>query len=59
MAKSIDTHLIDLASIYTAMLISPVAFLLMMPVGWLSYRYIESPFLKYRRRYIVDQTAPF
>jgi len=25
----------------------------MMPIGYLSFRFIESPFLKLRRRYIV------
>lgn len=57
MAKAIDSHLIDLSSIYTAMFISPVAFLLMVPLGWLSFRYIESPFLKYRRHYIVNESG--
>jgi peptidoglycan/LPS O-acetylase OafA/YrhL len=59
LAESIDRYLVDLSSIYIAMLLSPFAFLLMMPIAWVSYRFIESPFLKFRRNYIIsDQALP-
>jgi rhamnosyltransferase len=52
LGNAIDQHVISLSNNYWAMLIAPIAFLLMIPLGWLSYRYIESPFLKFRTNYI-------
>lgn len=52
-ANAIDAHIIGLSNIYLAMLLAPFAFLLMIPIGYVSYRFVELPFLKYRTRYIV------
>ncbi len=57
-AELIDEYLIDLSNIYIALLLSPVAFLLMIPIGWASYRFIELPFLNYRTNYIAADDAP-
>jgi len=57
-ARFIDQYLIDLSNIHIALLVSPAAFLLMIPVGWASYRFIESPFLKFRTNYLKADEAP-
>lgn len=54
MAETIDQHIIDLSNIYLAVLVAPLAFLLMIPLCWFSYNYIELPFLRYRTRYIIS-----
>lgn len=56
-ATVINNHLVELSNIYVAMLFSVLSFLLMVPVGHLSYKYIESPFLKLRSRYIIDEES--
>ena len=58
LARFIDQYLIDLSNIHIALLVSPAAFLLMIPVGWASYRFIESPFLKFRTNYLKADEAP-
>jgi peptidoglycan/LPS O-acetylase OafA/YrhL len=52
-ARFVHERVMDIANFYVACLWSIPAFLLMMPVGYLSFRFIESPFLGLRRRYIV------
>ena len=54
-SNAIHNHLTDLSNLYVAMLISPLAFLLMVPIGYVSYRFVESPFLNFRTRYIVNE----
>ena len=56
-SRAINTNLIDLSNIYLALIVSPICFLLMIPIGYVSYRFIESPFLKLRTRYIVAEEA--
>lgn len=46
------SSLVDLGDMNARVLASVLAYLCMVPVTYLSYRFIESPFLKYRRRYI-------
>ncbi len=53
LADAIDTHLVSLSNIYLALLFSPIAFLVMIPLGWASYNFIELPFLKFRKKYII------
>ena len=53
LAKAINNY-IDLSNIYIALLLSPIAFLPMIPIGYLGYRLIELPFLKFRTSYIID-----
>jgi len=52
LAVTIERYVMDLSNIYVALIFSPVAFLVMIPLGYLSYRFIESPFLKFRTSYI-------
>ena len=52
---SVDKRIMDLSNFYVACSWALLFYLLMIPVGYLSYRFIESPFLKFRRRYIVDR----
>ncbi len=52
LATTIERYVTDLSSIYVALIFSPVAFLAMIPIGYLSFRFIESPFLKFRSSYI-------
>lgn len=52
-SNAINTHLVRLSNIHLALLLSAVCFLIMVPIGHLSYRFIESPFLRFRTKYIV------
>ena len=53
-AKLIDEHVFSLANFYVRILVAPLAFLMMIPIAWASYRFIELPFLRFRTRYIID-----
>jgi peptidoglycan/LPS O-acetylase OafA/YrhL len=52
-ARFINERIMDISNFYLACLWSVGFFLLMVPVGYLSFRFIEAPFLKLRKRYIV------
>ena len=52
LAVNIERYVMDLSNIYVALFFSLLAFLTMIPIGYLSYRFIESPFLKFRTPYI-------
>ena len=54
LANAIDHYMIDLSNINMAILFSLLSFFIMVPIGYLSYRFIELPFLKFRTRYIVS-----
>lgn len=56
MATLIDTYVISLSNIHLAILFSIPCFLLMVPLGYLSHRFIERPFLRYRTSYIAYNT---
>lgn len=45
---------IDLLNIHLALLASIVAFLPMILIGYLSYRFIETPFFRFRIKYILE-----
>lgn len=53
MARTIHEHIVRLSNFYVALFFSAVCFLLMIPIGAASFRLIESPFLKLRKRYVV------
>ena len=55
-AKFVDGRIMDISNFYLALLWSIVFFVLMIIPGYFSYRFIEAPFLKLRKRYI---TAPY
>ncbi|HEY5742211.1 MAG TPA: acyltransferase [Terrimicrobiaceae bacterium] len=52
-ARFVDERIMDISNFYLACLWSMVFFLLMMLPGYVSFRFIEAPFLKLRRRYIA------
>ncbi len=54
LAQWIHANVIDISNFYVALPVSMLAFLAMIPVAYLSMRFIERPFLRLRRRYIVD-----
>ncbi len=54
MARFINERLMDLSNFYLACLCSLICFILMMPVGYVSFRFIEAPFLKLRKRYTIE-----
>lgn len=49
----LHTQVVSLSNIYVALALAVPSFLLMLPLGYLSYRFIEAPCLRYRRRYIL------
>ena len=51
-----DRYIMPVTNYYIAFAYSVVGFLLMVPIAHLSFRYIESPFLKLRTNYLVDET---
>ncbi len=52
-ARFVNERVMDISNFYVACLWSVVFFLLLMPAGYLSFRFIEAPFLKHRKRYIA------
>lgn len=48
----IDRYVFDLSNPYVLLALSPAGFLAMVPLSYLSYRFIEAPFLKYRVPYL-------
>jgi peptidoglycan/LPS O-acetylase OafA/YrhL len=54
MATLINEHVIDISNFYVACVMSAVCFLLMIPPGYLSFRFIEAPFLKLRKPYVIS-----
>lgn len=54
MASFIDKYILDLSNTYIALIFSFLCFLIMIPMGHLSYNYIEKPFLKFRVKYLKE-----
>lgn len=50
-------YIMPVTNIYIAFCYALLGFLLMVPVGYLSFRLIESPFLRLRTKYVIDQPA--
>jgi peptidoglycan/LPS O-acetylase OafA/YrhL len=55
LARQIDAHVVPLGQFLVALPIALLAFGLMLPIGYLSYRFIETPFLKHRRKYLRER----
>jgi peptidoglycan/LPS O-acetylase OafA/YrhL len=53
----VNKYVMDLSNFYVACAWALVFFLFMMIPGYLSYRFVESPFLKLRKRYIAGNDA--
>jgi peptidoglycan/LPS O-acetylase OafA/YrhL len=51
-ARFVNERIMDISNFYLACLWSLVFFLLMMVPGYVSFRFIEAPFLKLRKRYV-------
>jgi peptidoglycan/LPS O-acetylase OafA/YrhL len=56
-ARFVHTRIMNITNFYLACLWSAGFFLLMIPAGYLSFRFIESPFLKLRKRYITPRNS--
>ncbi|MBI5594100.1 MAG: acyltransferase [Deltaproteobacteria bacterium] len=54
MARFINDKLMDISNFYLCCLCALICFMLMTPVGYISFRFIEAPFLKLRRRYTIE-----
>jgi peptidoglycan/LPS O-acetylase OafA/YrhL len=50
-ARFVNEWIMDISNFYLACFWSGIGFILMMPVGYLSFRFIEAPFLRLRKRY--------
>ncbi len=57
-ARWVHENLMELSNFYLCILWSLVAFMLMVPIGHLSFRWIETPFLSLRRPYILHSGRP-
>ena len=49
----VHQHVMDISNFYLACLWALGFLLLMMPVGYLSFRFVESPFLRLRKPYVI------
>ena len=58
MAMFIDQNVMDLSNFYVACLWAAICFAAFLPLGYCSYRFIEAPFLRWRRPYVLEQRAP-
>jgi len=54
LANFVHTHVMDLTNIYVACFWSFICFPLVIPIGYLSFRFIESPLLKLRKPYVLS-----
>jgi peptidoglycan/LPS O-acetylase OafA/YrhL len=53
LARVINSYVWDLSNIHTAILFAVLSFVVMVPIGSVSYRMIELPCLAYRKKYIL------
>jgi peptidoglycan/LPS O-acetylase OafA/YrhL len=51
-ARLVDEHVMRMTTFPRALAWALVCFLMMMPLGYLSFRLVEAPFLRLRRRYV-------
>jgi peptidoglycan/LPS O-acetylase OafA/YrhL len=58
LAEFVDRWVMDLSNFYVACLWSLVCFLGMVPIGIASFRFYESPFLRFRKKYTSPLSAP-
>jgi len=57
-ATFVNNHVMNISNFYVACIWSLVFFLSMLPIGYLSFRFIEAPFLRLRKGYIVTSSKP-
>lgn len=53
-ADWVHRYIMDISNTYVALPWALLGFVLMWPVGYWSFRFIEAPFLRWRRRYLRD-----
>jgi peptidoglycan/LPS O-acetylase OafA/YrhL len=58
LATAIHEHLLDLSDFHVALGAAFVCFLGMLPIGYLSFRFVEAPFLSLRTRYVIAEPMP-
>ena len=51
-ARWVHTNVMDISNLYVALPVSLLFFVAMIPIGYLSMRFVERPFLRLRRRYV-------
>ncbi len=51
LSEYLHRHFLDLSNTALAIGVSLLAFGVMIPIGWLSFRFVETPLLRYRLRY--------
>ncbi len=56
-ANAINSHIVALSNIHMAILFSVLCFFLMIPIGYISYNFVEKPFLRFRTKYIAEDKA--
>lgn len=57
LARWINTNVIYMSTFSRAMFVSLFAFAAMIPIGYLSMKFVELPFLRHRRKYYARQTS--
>lgn len=57
MAAFVHERIMDISDIRLALPWALAGFVLMMPAGYLSFRLVEAPFLRLRRRYVAEAPA--
>jgi len=56
-ADLINRHVMDISNFYVACLWSALCFAAMVPIGMLSFRRLEEPFLRLRRPYVLEERS--
>lgn len=54
MANFVDDWIFEISNVYIALMFAVPSFFLMVPIAYLSYRFIETPFLRFRTSYFKD-----
>jgi peptidoglycan/LPS O-acetylase OafA/YrhL len=55
MSDFVQERLMDISNFYVALAWSSICFIVIFPIGFISYRYLESPFLRLRKNYVRQQ----
>ena len=59
LSRFVDQNVMWLSSPYRAFAWSVLGFALMVPLGHLSFTYVEAPFLRLRKRYVIGSATPY
>lgn len=60
LARTIHARVLDLSNFYVAFVVSLLCYLASLSLGYLSFRFIEAPFLRLRKRYatVIESPVP-